>query len=376
VGANFGLMASDDLGATWRYVCEPWVTTGSSDPLAVVNVLFYQVAAGGAVLANTTAGALNRSDDGGCTWTRSSGAIDTAAVTDHFPSPTDPSFVVAVTTPPSGSSLWASHDGGKTFASPALYTASALISSVEIARSAPATLYAALFAAGAARLVRTADSGQSWTAYDLPSVNGVAPQPRILAIDPEDADTVYLRLLAPPYDAIAVASGGGQSVQIVLTVTGAFSAFTRASDKTLYAGTPDGKLYIRPPQGTFAAPIAAPRFRCLGQRPGTSDLYACADMFQDGFSVGVSRDGGKTFQKVMRLPELQGPFSCAPAQTACAAHWARIQNVFAADAGTSPPDGGTTTTGGKGGSCASAGAGALSLLAFVALAACRRRTAR
>ena len=349
VGANFGLMASDDSGATWRYVCEPWVTTGSSDPLAVINVLFYQVAADGAVLANTTDGRLNRSGDSGCTWTRSTGAIDTAAVTDFFPSPTDPSFVVAVTTVPTGSSLWPSHDGGKTFTSPALYPANVLISSVEIAKSPPTTMYATLSGSAVASLLRSSDSGQTWTSQDLPAVNGVHPQPRILAIDPEDGDTVYLRLLAPPYDAIAIATGGGQTIQIALTINGVFSAFARASDKTLYAGTPDAKLYVRPPQASFAAAIPAVRFRCLGQRVGTADLYACADMFQDGFSVGVSRDAGKSFQKVMRLPDLQGPLTCAPVQTACAAHWARIQNVLAADGGTSSPDaGGGMPESGKG----------------------------
>ena len=371
VGANFGLMASDDRGASWRYVCEPWVTTGSSDPLAVINVIFYQVTADGSVLANTTQGALNHSGDGGCTWTRSGGAIAGAAVTDFFPSPTDPSFVVAVTTPPGGSSLWPSHDGGKTFDAPALLQPKVLITSVEIAKSAPATMYATLSGAGVAQLVRSADSGQTWTnpPYDIPAVNGVVPQPRILAIDPEDAETVYLRLLAPPYDSIAIATGGGQSIQNVLTITGVFSAFARGSDKTLYAGTPDSKLYIRPPQGAFGAAIPGARFRCLGQRAGTTDLYACADMFQDGFSVGVSHDVGRSFQKVMRLPELQGPLTCAPVQTACAAHWARIQNVFAFDAGTPDAGGGDggTTQSGKG-SCSSLDAGALAALVILGFA--------
>jgi hypothetical protein len=30
VGPNFGLLVSEDDGATWRYACEPWVTEGSS----------------------------------------------------------------------------------------------------------------------------------------------------------------------------------------------------------------------------------------------------------------------------------------------------------------------------------------------------------
>ena len=286
-------------------------------------------------------------------------------------------FVVAVTTLPSGSSLWASHDGGKTFDSPALYFADhALISSVEIAKSPATTMYATLTGSGVATLLRSADSGQNWTKYDLPLVKGILPQPRILAIDPEDGDTVYLRLLAPPYDAIAIATGGGQSIENALTINGVFSAFARGSDKTLYAGTPDAKLYVRPPQASFAAAIPAVRFRCLGQRSGTADLYACADTFQDGFSVGVSRDAGKSFQKVMRLPELQGPLTCAPVQTACAAHWARIQNVLAADGGTSSPDaGGGMPESGKG-SCSSIDAGVLAALAALTFAVRRQRRAR
>ena len=52
VGANFGLLVSEDDGATWRYSCEPYVTTGSSDPLSAVNVNFYQVASDDTVLAD------------------------------------------------------------------------------------------------------------------------------------------------------------------------------------------------------------------------------------------------------------------------------------------------------------------------------------
>ncbi|HZX93708.1 MAG TPA: hypothetical protein VFE90_04280, partial [Myxococcales bacterium] len=98
---------------------------------------------------------------------------------------------------------------------------------------------------------------------------------------------------------------------------------------------------------------------------------ACADMFQDGFSVGRSVNSGSSFQKVMRLPELQGPLTCAPVQTACAAHWARIQQVFAADAGTNS-DGGTTPPAKGGGSCASVNVGALGVLALLALALGRK----
>ncbi len=45
VGANFGLLVTEDDGATWRYACEPWVSEGSSAALAQYNVDFYQLTA-------------------------------------------------------------------------------------------------------------------------------------------------------------------------------------------------------------------------------------------------------------------------------------------------------------------------------------------
>jgi hypothetical protein len=212
---------------------------------------------------------------------------------------------------------------------------------------------------------------------------GVVSVPRIVAIDPDDSSIVYLRLIGPPYDAIAIATGGGQTIQIAQTITSdAFAAFARATDKTLYAGTSAGKLYIRPPPTAqtpspqFGAPIKGPHFRCLGQRPGnTTDLYACGDMFQDGFSVGVSHDRGQTFEKVMKLSDLQGLLACSGVQSKCAAHWARIQSVFA-DAGTATDagGGGQKSGGSGGGSCATAGAGAFAAVAlFMALLRIRSR---
>ncbi len=66
VGANFGLLVSEDDGATWRYSCEPWVTEGSSAALTQNNVDFYQMTAGGAVIAQSLE--VTRSEDDACTW--------------------------------------------------------------------------------------------------------------------------------------------------------------------------------------------------------------------------------------------------------------------------------------------------------------------
>ena len=110
VGANFGLLVSDDGGASWRYSCEPYVTSGSSAALSQALVSFYQVTADDAVLALSNN--VTRSADVGCTWPTSGGSIAGQVVTDIFPDPNDASFVVAIVALLNGTLLVASHDGG------------------------------------------------------------------------------------------------------------------------------------------------------------------------------------------------------------------------------------------------------------------------
>jgi len=386
VGANFGLMVSEDEGATWRYTCEPWVTIGSSDPLSPVTVSFYQVTADGAILADSVNLTRSNGDANiGCTWPASGGAVAGATVTDVFPSPTDPSFVLTIVVTISGSSIVASHDGGKTFDTAPLYSTPHLLTGVEISRSLPDVVYATVYRTGRgndpgeATLLRTSDRFTTApTALVLPTFPPppgqtlrVVPQPRILGVDPEDANTVYLRLLTGNSDSIWITSDGGQNVQMALTVNGQFTSFLRASDKTIYAGMPEGKLYIRAPGAVFSAAQPAPHLRCLGQRPGTSRIYACGDMFLDNFSVGYSDDGARTFRPLVKFTEMKGLLTCGPVQTACAAHWQRIGCVLGVGSNCDVPrsDAGVTSAGGQpgGGShCASAGASGSAALLLVA----------
>ncbi|HZX43855.1 MAG TPA: MYXO-CTERM sorting domain-containing protein, partial [Myxococcaceae bacterium] len=117
---------------------------------------------------------------------------------------------------------------------------------------------------------------------------------------------------------------------------------------------------------------------CLGQRPGTARIYACADMIADGFSLATSDDHGQSFQRMMSFTELLGPLTCAPVQTNCAPHWARIQGVLGitGDGGTpGPPDAGNPDAGtapapkpgGCPSGCSSAGGSAAAFLGLVAV---------
>ena len=378
IGANFGLLVSEDDGSSWRYACEPWIVAGSNAALAANSVSFYQVTLDGAYLATSVN--LTRSSDVACTWPISTGAVLGQRVADIFADPNDASFVLAIVVllnPTNITSyLVASHDGGKTFDPQHLYETPDLLTGVEIARAKAGVVYATSISltGGPAHFLLSPDRGATWTPTALPLPS--ATEPRILSVDPADEKRVYLRIVGAVSDSMMVTEDSGQSFKTILPPIGtALSAFLRAGDGTLYAGTRTGQLYVLPPGAQQFTQRGAPHLRCLGQRPGSTRIYACTDIVADGYSLASSDDDGQTFQRVMSFRDLLGPLSCSPVQTNCAAHWQRIQGVLGiGDAGSGPtgtPDAGASPPvsppAKSGGGCSAAGETLLPIVALLAL---------
>lgn len=379
VGANFGLLVSEDDGATWRYACEPWVTEGSSSSLTQDNVSFYHLTADDSMIALSRE--ITRSEDDACTWPPSGGVIVDKPVADFFPDPTDATLVLAVVIDVSGYYIVASHDGGKNFVDPPIYSSTGLITGVELARSTPGVIYVTSISStgNVATLARSDDYGAHWTPYPMTVPAGT--EPLIMGIDPDDANTVYLRVSnGGLYDSVVITTDGGQTFDTPLVISGQFSAFLRATDGSLYLGELAGKLHVRAPGATTFTSGPGPHFRCLGQRSGTSRVFACGDMGLDGFSVGYSDDSGQTFHRMMSFIDLLGPLTCAPVATACVDHWQRIQGVLGIgpapdagpggggpDAGPSPDAGPPPppATGSQKSGCSSAEGNAASILGLL-----------
>ena len=393
LGANFGLVISEDDGATWRYVCEPYVVGASA------NAILYQLAPDGVMLA-ASLGYLTRSADEGCTWTHGGGSVSGLNLTDFFVDPNDPTFVLAIAFGLNGSAIYPSHDGGLTFGA-ALYTTPFFLTTIEIAASTPGVVYATLSSSttdgglGGPSLLRSADHGATWSSYSLDVPPGT--EARIAAVDPEDANTVYLRVLTSQTDALAITTDGGKTLSPpAVSISGTvISAFLRAGDGSVYVGTPGGDLYVRPPGATSFTRRPGPRLRCLGQRPGTSRIFACGDAFIDGFNLGYSDDGGQSFKPLLRfnlLPpqrlvgpapreglatqtlgpaEISGPLTCPPVPQACAAHWTLLQTTLGILPDAGQPDGGGTTPpppsnpGPQKSGCSSADGNAVALLGLI-----------
>ena len=343
VSATFGLLVSEDDGQSWRWICE----TAVSPSL----VFLYQVGpAPDHLLLGCAQQGLSISRDGGCSWQTAGGGLSGAYVPDAFPDPADPLHLLVVATPlSSGSSvpmgLYESRDGGQSFGG-ALYADPqlGLLTGVEIAASSPQTYYLTRYRSQAMQpsLLRSDDAGATWQTFDL---GALGPVPvRLAAVDPTDAQTAYLRVVNPTSgDALAITSDGGQTVRTAIQLSEPMSAFLRRSDGALLVGTRDSGGFLSTDGGqTFAPWPGAPHLRALAERAGS--LYAAGDNWKDNFAVGVSRDGGASWQPLLRFNGICGPALCPTIQASCADGWAVLERMFEIPAdvcGQTPPDGGT-----------------------------------
>ena len=316
LATNFGVIISEDDGQTWSWTCEQAATVSAS---------LYQVGppARDRVYTISTSG-LVFSDDGSCSWTRAQGLLASAYATDAFPDPSDSLRVLALASPTgdassSVQSLYASLDGGESF-SALLYSApvDAGLLGVESARSDPRTLYVSMYTSPGPhpKLVRSTDGSMSWTVVDVEADLGPSLF-RIIAVDPEIATRVYLRVLDPAGETLAVSQDGGTSFTKPAHVDGNLTAFARLASGTVLVGAITAGLGegFRSTDGgvTFQPWSNPPRLRALAERNGK--LFAAGDNFKDGFALAVSTDEGASFRPIMTFAQVTHIKPCA--QTIC-----------------------------------------------------------
>jgi photosystem II stability/assembly factor-like uncharacterized protein len=352
LATNFGMIISDDAGATWSWTCEEKQTSMAT---------LYAISAPplDRFFALSSFVGLAYSDDQSCSWAVSGGALTTPLASDYFPDPMNPMRVLAIAAPMDGSTppqVFPSADGGKTFTD-AIYTApaGATLSGIEIARSDPQTIYLAMATTGTHPvLLRSSDGGGHWTPSDLEPTAG-ANLFRIIAVDPADPLTVTLRVIAPETESVVISHDGGQTFAKALTLSGGqLTAYAKlASGTILVAGavidqavgfrsTDGGKTFANwtpltlGPNGVPINPDAAaattapdagadgaaaaevpgvPHLRALAERDGK--LYGAAKNYSDDWAVGVSTDDGLTFAPVMQYSDVKAIRSCA--QQTCVA---------------------------------------------------------
>jgi MYXO-CTERM domain-containing protein len=385
LATNFGVISSDDDGKTWVWSCERPETNNGS---------LYQMgpAPANRIYAISSEGLAVSSDDA-CGWSLAGGTAASASMLDAFPDPTNANRVLAVAVPVSDAGVTylviESSDGGATFG-PTRYMAASgdNITGVEIARAAAQTVYVAMTSGStfAPKLARTTNGGTTWQVEDLSAkLPTKTTLIRIVAVDPTNADRVYLRTHSPAGDAfaVAVAGAGGSSFTVTTPQTfpgGILSAYARlASGTIVIAGVVgvDNVAYRSTDAGASFQPLPTPpSVRAMSGRGST--LYVVADDVADGYAVGTSVDEGGSWQALMSYDQVAAIQACAKVtcqddclNRAAAGQW---DDSFCAatapaspDGGSAPPDAGQGTdagthpdaamTSGTGGGASSGGAG-------------------
>ena len=415
LATNFGIISTDDDGQNWVWSCEqPESNNGS---------LYQMGPAPKSRLYVISSEGLAFSDNDSCGWSIAKGSAVGTTVSDAFPDPTNQNRVLAVAAlvvdgGAAGATyeILESSDAGSTFG-PIRYTATAgdNITGVEIARAAPQTIYVAMTSGPTLlpKLARSINGGTSWQVTDLSAMLPTKTTLiRLIAVDPTNADRVYLRTHSPAGDAFAVAVAGANGFTVTTPLTfpgGILSAYARLASGTIVLAAVVGVdqiAYKSTDSGaSFQQLPATPSVRAMSSRGNT--LYVVADDVADGYAIGTSTDEGQTWQPLMRYDQLEAIQACVKTicQPDCMSRAAAGQwddqfcaaTAPAIDAGTPVEDAGTpqdaapTGTGGTGGAdagsvppdnagCCSVGAAGtpLALPIFIALAivALRRRTRR
>lgn len=175
-------------------------------------------------------------------------------------------------------------------------------------------------------LYRSDDRGQTWQRLPVPNTSGPAGTqilPYIGAVTADDADNLYIGVVTTQEDNIVVhfellhSTDGAQTWTSIFEADDDVSGFALSPDATkVVVGGPKQGLWVAPTDTHAFTKVSELRIGCLTWVE--SGIYACADQFIDGFTLGVSTDDGETFTPLAELGSPCGPPPECPADSSTA----------------------------------------------------------
>jgi hypothetical protein len=333
---TFGMLVSHDRGSTWDWICESayGVRSGIEDPAIAIT-------AGGTVFAATFEG-LEIAPDQGCSFSRNPDLPNEYFV-DIAERRNAPHSIVAILSQFQldagidgggyASQIYESTDDGAHFNAlgppidPSLY-----LSSIEVAASDPQRLYVAGYRGTSpnrqALLLVSTDSGAHFTEHAVPIDPTLEVDVFIAAVDPTNADRIYLRS-SGAQSRLFFTSDGGKGFAIPSLTLGVplpdggisserMTGFALSQDgsKVYWGGMLSG-LYVANRTDMVFTQVSKIAVQCL-RTEGTT-LFACSDE-KSGFILGASDNDGATFTPLLHLDGVHALLSCPPSSPvqACA----------------------------------------------------------
>jgi hypothetical protein len=328
VRTTYGLLVSRDHGTSWRWVCESALGVPSvsiEDPSVVLtanDALVVGLAEGLEVSADSP-------DAGsalGCSFACVAGPLAGQSVADLATAP--PHTVLALTSTyvfddagmaSRDTRIWESDDDvARWTVRGGAFDPTVSVTTLDVAPGDPERLYLSgtrgFGAVRTASLFVSTDGGETWTERPMPFDPTTEVSVFIGAVDPSNADRIYVR--SSGASRLYVTVDAGRSFQVPLALTGQMLGFAIAADGSMvYAGSIEDGLVVAARDGgddaerglAFHKASSIP-VRCLATHG--SELWACSDP-SSGFSVGVSIDEGGHFAARVPLSNLPRPVTCA-----------------------------------------------------------------
>lgn len=351
VRATYGLLSTADGGATWTWLCEQAVGfSDNEDPMIAMTK-------NGTMLAGVFKG-LSVSTDRGCGWSFVGGDLTDRYVVDLSTEKGAPERAVALASNGIGggkfkTQVFETADDGATWTQMGVDLPEDFLGlSIDVAPSDPQRIYlTGRYGAPdyAGVVERSFDRGKTWERLDITGADDKHP-PYLSAIDPSNPDVLYVRLDAAEADSVVMSKDGGATWTQAFQEVGSLLGFALSPDgKQVAVGGDQDGLWIAPSDTMAFTKVADLRVKCLLWTPDA--LYSCADEFKDGFQVGLSKDGGKTFTAFEHLQQVC-PLECpdgSDVANECPKQWGAVSLTIDAKDCDEKPDAGPTTGAGGGG---------------------------
>lgn len=319
--ATFGLLMTRDQGATWDWLCEEGM--GYKDvepPMAILP--------GGTILLALPEG-VSRGDPSGCDFRPSEGIDET--VVDLARVPSEPESAIAVSLSGAVSTLWSSTDAGRSFAPVGKPIEGLIATTVDAAASNAKVVYVSGLDGTQGVLLRSRDRGATFDSFPVPNTT-TGRRPYIAAVDPEDEDTVYVRLVGVQGE-LQVTRDGGKSFATLLDTTLAVKGFALSPDGSTLLASNDFDGTFRASTSDYAFErIACGGHACLSWND--AGLFGCGDDMLDGYIIGRSNDEGASFTGLLDMKCVRGPLACDTATSvgaACPAAWTTVSAQLQTD---------------------------------------------
>lgn len=314
VQSSFGVLVTEDAGASWGWICRASTRAlDTEDPRIVVTedrAVVFAVFEG-----------IERGEGLGCSIGAPAEALGGAVAID-VDRASDGTLLTVTSSGGVPNSVFRSIDEGRTWSAAGDPVGTVLFETLRIAPSDPSRVYLTGSVPPAPGTERTAsvfrsdDGGATFARMDGPALDG-ARNLYLLGVDAADPDRSWLvgpRAMAD--DSVYESTDGGQTFREVMRLPEVRAFASDATTRSTWIGGREHTgLYVSRDGAPFESVGPPLQVACLTARFGR--LWACTNEYVDGFSLGVSDDGGASFTPVLTFDQVRRTRTCpSPSPTA------------------------------------------------------------